>query len=205
MLNGGVAGSTRLPAGADAGEDGEDRGVGAPDDRAAGDRARRSLPVGTRRGERPGESGEVHALEERIGGIAQPRAGQGAGAGGGHEEQRGPAVCAEAVGRVGEENRPGRCPAGSTPGLRVDAGSGVLMAGLCPGQIGEAGGLDRAAGEGEERGIGEVEEDRHRRRDGGGQDRLVVEGERVLGDGDAESWAAGWEGDRFRLGGGEQC
>ena len=78
MLNGGGSGLDVR-----AGEDGEDRRVRTVEQRAAGDRARRSLPVGTRRGERPGESGEVHALEERIGGIAQPRAGQGAGAGGG--------------------------------------------------------------------------------------------------------------------------
>ena len=112
-----------------AGEDGEDRRVRTVEQRAAGDRARRSLPVGTRRGERPGESGEVHALEERVGGIAEPRAGQGAGAGGGHEEQRGPAVCAEAIRGVGEEDRPGGCPAGSTADLRACDRSGALMAG----------------------------------------------------------------------------
>ncbi len=182
----------------DRGEAREDRHVRAVEQRAAGDRARRSLPVGTRRGERPGESGEVHALEERIGGIAQPRAGQGAGAGGGHEEQRGPAVCAEVLGRVGEEDlqRPGGA-APRTPWRRRR---------LFRRRIGgEAGGLDRAAGEREKRGIGEVEDDRHRWRDGGGQNCLVVDGERILRNGDAEGRAAGWEGDRFRLGGGEQC
>ena len=144
-------------------------------------------------------------LAERIDRIAQPGAGERAGPGGGDEEQRGAAVGAEAIRGVGEEDRPGRCPAGSTPGLRVDAGSGVLMAGLCPGQIGEAGRGDRAAGEGEERGVGEIEADRHRRRYRGGKGGFVVEGKRIVRDRDAERGAAGWEGERFRLGGGEQC
>jgi hypothetical protein len=99
-------------------------------------------------------------------------------------------VGAEAIRGVGEENRPGRCPAGSTADLRACARSGVLKAGLRPGRIGgEAGGLDRAAGEGEERGVREVEDDRNRGRDGGGEDCLVVEEKRVLGEGDAEGRA----------------
>ena len=76
------------------------------------------------------------------------------------------------------------------------------MAGLRPGQTG---GLHRAAGEGEERGVGDLERDGDRRRDGGGENRLVVEEKRVLGDGDAEGGAAGREGDGFRFGGGKQC
>ena len=97
---------------------------------------------------------------------------------------------AETLGGIGEKDRPGRCPAGFAPGLRV----GVRFL-----RRGEAGGLDRTAGEGEERGIGEVEDDRHRRRDGGGQDRLVVEGERVLGKGDAEGRAMRRKREYFRF------